>query len=102
MLFYGHRYKGADSKDLEKLYRLYIRSLDEAFRTVIRKYSVVFFNCLCNSNDSFSAFKSMYKTLPIMYYSKLEKIYVVSPSLSVKSLDWIVFGRLNKLFSRRL
>jgi hypothetical protein len=44
----------------------------------------------------------MYKTLPIMYYSKLEKIYVVSPSLSVKSLDWIVFGRLNKLFSRRL
>ena len=44
----------------------------------------------------------MYKTLPIMYYSKLERIYVVSPSLSVKSLDWIVFGRLNKLFSRRL
>lgn len=37
-----------------------------------------------------------------MYYSKLEKIYIVSPSLSVKSLDWIVFGRLNKLFSKRL
>lgn len=63
---------------------------------------MVFFNCLCNSNDSFSAFKSMYKTLPIMYYAKLDRIYVVSPSLSVKSLDWIVFGRLNKLFSRRL
>jgi hypothetical protein len=44
----------------------------------------------------------MYKTLPVMYYSKLEKIYIVNPSLSVKSLDWIVFGRLNKLFSRRL
>jgi hypothetical protein len=37
-----------------------------------------------------------------MYYAKLEKIYIVNPSLSVKSLDWIVFGRLNKLFSRRL
>ena len=63
---------------------------------------MVFFNTLCNSNESFSAFKSMYKTLPIMYYSKLDKIFVVNPSLSVKSLDWIVFGRLNKLFSKRL
>lgn len=44
----------------------------------------------------------MYKTLPLVYYSKLDKIYVVSPSLSVKSLDWIVFGRLNKMFSKRL
>lgn len=32
LLFYGHRYKGTDSKDLEKLYRLYIKSLDELFR----------------------------------------------------------------------
>lgn len=37
-----------------------------------------------------------------MYYSKLNKIYVVHSTWTVNILDWIVIGILPKLFSRRL
>ena len=37
-----------------------------------------------------------------MYYSKLDRIYIVHSIISVNFLDWIVIGRLAKLFSKRL
>lgn len=46
--------------------------------------------------------RDIYKKLPIQYYALLDKIYVVESSFFLRNAGMFEFGRLYKLYSRRL
>lgn len=67
-----------------------------------RKYTIIYYNGLTESNEPFAFLRNIYRKLPIQYYALLDKFYVVETNFLAKNLDLFEFGRLNKLFNRRL
>lgn len=61
------------------------------------RFSIVFFNTLCESYRTFLRFKQMMKTLPIKFYNRLDRLVIVHPSFAVRSIQWLSFGALNYL-----
>lgn len=50
----------------------------------------------------FVLIRDSFKKLPIQYYALLDKIYVVEPNFLLRNAGVFEFGRLYKLYSRRL
>ena len=56
----------------------------------------MYFNTCCDSYANYSAFRNIYRSLPLKYFSNLKKIIIVDPSFTVKAIDWFVTGTINK------
>ena len=86
-----------------KFYLLWIRLLDEVLRDYIgKKYTIVYYHCLCESSMPYNFLAVVFKKLPMYYYAMLDKIYTIEASFFVrKSLGLFDFGRLFKLFERK-
>ena len=46
--------------------------------------------------------RDTFKRLPIQYYALLDKFYVVESTFFLRNANLFEFGRLNKLFNRRI
>jgi hypothetical protein len=57
---------------------------------------------MSNSSEPFTFIRDSYKKLPILYYALLDKIYVVDGDFFVKNSGILSFGRLYKLYARRI
>lgn len=66
------------------------------------KYTVIYYHSMTNSSDSFNFIRDSYKKLPILYYVLLDKIYVVSGNIFIKAAGLLSFGRLYKLYAKRI
>lgn len=68
-----------------------------------QKYTVIYYHTMCESNLPYHFLFNIYKKLPIYYYAMLDKIYTVDVTYFVKkSASMFEFGRLNKLFERKM
>jgi hypothetical protein len=57
---------------------------------------------MSNSSDPFIFIRDSYKKLPILYYALLDKIYVVDGDFFIRTAGMLSFGRLYKLYSKRI
>jgi hypothetical protein len=68
-----------------------------------KKYAIIYFHTLCDSNYPYNFLVTIFKKLPIYYYAMLDKLYTVgAPYFLRKSAGLFDFGRLYKLFERKL
>lgn len=63
---------------------------------------MVYYHSMSASLAPFIFIRDSFKKLPIQYYALLEKIYVVEAGFLLKNAGMFEFGRLYKLYSRRL
>lgn len=64
---------------------------------------MVYYHTLCESNLPYNFLCNLYKKLPIYYYAMLDRIYTVEASYFLrKTANLFEFGRLNKLFERKI
>lgn len=68
-----------------------------------RTYTIIYYHSLCESNYPYNFLIGIYKKLPIYYYAMLDKIYTVEANFFLrKSAGLLEFGRLYKLFERKM
>jgi len=68
-----------------------------------KKYTIIYYHCLCDSNYPYHFLVGIFKKLPIYYYAMLDKIYTVEPTFFLRtSAGLFDFGRLYKLFDRKI
>ncbi len=64
---------------------------------------MIYYHTLCDSNLPYHFLFNIYKKLPIYYYAMLDRIITVDVTYFVKkSASMFEFGRLNKLFERKM
>ena len=64
-----------------------------------KKYNIIYYHTLCESNIPYCFLATIFKKLPIYYYAMLDKIWAVGTTFFVrKSASFMDFTRLNKLF----
>ena len=87
-----------------KFYLLWIGLLDEVLRDYLgKKYTIIYYHSLCDSSVPYDFLTLAFKKLPIYYYAMLDKIYTIEAGFFVrKSAGMFDFGRLQKLFDRKL
>lgn len=67
-----------------------------------RKYTLIYYHSMATNLSPFVFIRDMFKKLPIPYYALLEKMYVVESSFLIRNAGAFEFGRLYKLYSRRI
>lgn len=101
--FYGYKMMKLNDEELFRVYLLWISKMDELMRKNLKmRFTVVYFHSMSNSISTFLFIKDCFKKLPIQYYAMLDKIYVVESSFLLRSAGVFEFGRLYKLYNRRL
>lgn len=85
---------------LQPLYLYFLRTMEQLLQKVELRYHLVYFNSVCCGYKGFLKFKQMFKTLPLKFYAKLERIIVVHPNFAIRSLQWLSFGTLNHLIGK--
>jgi hypothetical protein len=67
-----------------------------------RKFNLIFYHTLCESNYPYNFLVTIFKKLPIYYYAMLDTLYTVGTTFFLrKSAGLLEFGRLFKLFERK-
>ena len=68
-----------------------------------KKYTIIYYHTLCESNYPYNFLVGIFKKLPIYYYAMLDRIYTVEATFFLrKSAGLFDFGRLYKLFERKV
>lgn len=92
-----------NDEELNRVYLLWIARMDELLRKNLKlRYTIVYFHSMSNSISPFLFIKDTFKKLPIQYYALVDKIYVVESSFILRNAGLLEFGRLYKLYNRRL
>ena len=101
--FYGYKLMSLSEEEMYRVYLLWISRMDELIRKNLRmRFAIVYFHSMSNTLNTFLFLKDIFKKLPIQYYALLDKIYVVESSFLLRNAGMFEFGRLYKLYSRRL
>jgi len=67
-----------------------------------KKYCIIYYHTLCESNYPYDFLVTIFKKLPIYYYAMLDKLYTVGATYFLrKAAGLFDFGRLFKLFERK-
>lgn len=68
-----------------------------------KKYVIVYYHCLAESNYPYNFLKGIFKKLPLPYYAMLDRLAIIESSFAIRNTaGFFDFGRLYKLYTRKI